>query len=82
MMQKTYFRISNTKKQHIYEPEEKGRDQKRTRLPVAKSTFRDRLVEQSRKKSVKKKQFSVLFFGQFTTRNHQKSEKLTFQFEI
>ena len=60
-----------------YERKEKGRDQKRSRLPVAKSTFRDRLVEQSRNKSVKKKH-SPFFFGQFTTRNHQKKWKIDF----
>ena len=67
---------------HIYEPKEKGGARKRSRLPVAKSTFRDRLVEQSRKKSVKKKTILRFFLVSLQLEITRKSEKLTFQFEI
>ena len=71
---------------YIYEPKEKGRDQKRSRLPVAKSTFRDRLDEQSRKKSVKKQKkkngLSVFFLVSLQLEIIKKSENHTFQFEI
>ena len=63
----------------LYDPEEKGWDTKRTRLLVAMSTFRDRLYEQSRKKSVKKCSFFLVNLKLEITR---KSEKLDFQFEI